>query len=556
MTQDHGIRHDDPRWAQARAAVQAGQIKQAEALCLAILEQDGESAARLHQCATLLAAGNDLLLALVLTQRACKLAPGALPPWALAGQLHARLGQWPEAETALRRALQMAPDEAALHINLANVLKQQHQFDAAQAALERALRLSPDNALAHYNMGNLLRDRHQPQQALQHFETALSAAPQHADIRYNRACVLFELDQLDAARAAFEQLLRDTPQHARAWHNLGNTWRALGQVDAARDCYQRALQVEALPVTPYALGTLDMLCGRWAEGWVGYEQRWTATGKPRPATHLPPWQGQPVPPASRLLVLPEQGLGDQMQFARFLPLLLQHFATVCVLVPPPLLRLLQQSLTQPGLQFVGQAPEASGFDFHIPLMSLGAALQIDSTTIAAHAQPYLRAATPPAQTASANMQIGLAWCGNPAQPDNRLRSIETALLQPLLHLEGMHWHSLLYQHPEPLPPGVSDATTHWRDMADAADTVLGLDLIITVCTATAHLAGALGKPVWLLSRFDADWRWQRAGADCAWYPSMRIFRQHAPRDWHGVIAEVALALEMRQALQAHAKAAR
>ena len=437
-------------------------------------------------------------------------------------------------------AIKLAPDEAALHINLANVLKALSRGDDAQASLLKALELAPDNALAHYNLGNLLRDQGQLQTALQSFDRALQLAPQHLDIRYNRACLLFDLDQLDAARHAFEALLQAHPQHARGWHNLGNTLRALGQFDAVRQCYQRALQIERLPVTPYALGTLDLLCGNWAAGWAGYELRWAATGKAPFTTALPQWRGEAVAGSARLLVVAEQGFGDQIQFARFLPLLLSRFASITVVVPQPLRRLLQDNLGQANLGFVSQVPGAAGYQYHLPFMSMAAVLEVDEALLARIAVPYL--AAPAAVPGAHGLQVGLVWQGNAAQPDNRLRSIHVAELAPLLALPDVHWHSLQFRPTDPLPAGVNDATTGWHDFADAAVAIQQLDLVITVCTVTAHLAGALGKPVWLLCRFDADWRWQTQRPDSPWYPSMRIFRQHAPRDWQGAVADVAAAL--------------
>lgn len=244
--------------------------------------------------------------------------------------------------------------------------------------------------------------------------------------------------------------------------------------------------------------------------------------------------GDAVPAGAHLLVIGEQGFGDMLQFARFLPQLRAFFDEVTVLVPSALCRLLQQSFGT-AIKVVSELHSHDDFSHHIPLMSLAGVLNITENTLCGDA--YLCADRHDVAAwharLPAGLKVGLAWQGNPQQTDNRWRSIPTPQLAPLLAQPGVLWCSL--QLGVAAPNGLRDDSADWRDFADTAAYLKNMDLVISCCTATIHLAGALGIPSLLLSRIDADWRWQGQRPDSPWYASLEIVRQTQFNDWSSAI---------------------
>jgi len=479
-----------------------------------------------------------------------RLAPKEVAAWAQLGFVCVRLGDLGAAEKALANAIRLDPKSAPLHINYANVQKQLGKPDLARRELETALKLSPRNVLALYNFGNLWRDVPDFDKAADCYRRALAIEPQHVDSLYNLGCLLRDRDEVEQAQAMFEAAVRINPKRFDAWHNLANAKRAQGDWKGARAGYQAALAGGEWALPRYALGTLDLLEKNWSQGWLGYEARWEANKIPRLQSQLVRWQGEDVGPESRLLVYTEQGYGDIIQFARFFPLLAQRFAHVGVHCPSLLARLFQQNFIGGITVFDAlQDKHAASYTHYVHIMSLGNVLQVDESLLNAIAAPYLRASAPCRFPQDGSVfKIGFTWMGNPVQIDNAHRSIPLAALASLFDAEGTKWYSLQKGAGAALAPWselVSDESDVWQDFADSANFIAGLDLVITVCTAQAHLAGALGKPVWLLSRFDADWRWQLNRQDSPWYPATRIFRQSRRGDWRDVIERIGDALKAR-----------
>ncbi|UXY14607.1 tetratricopeptide repeat protein [Chitiniphilus purpureus] len=482
-----------------------------------------------------------------LLEPALRESPGQAHGWAALGQACARLGDPVAARAALARAVALDPRSPALRLNLANVLRTLGETAAARAELERALQLAPDYAPAHYNLANLLRDNNAPEAAKAHYLAALDAAPDHLESRYNLGCLLRQHGEMTEALATFEAVLARAPGHADAWHNLGGCRRALGDWEGARAAYRQALALSDTPLPRYALGTLDLLHGRWREGWIGYEARWAACGVTPPTVPLPRWHGEAVAATARLLVFSEQGYGDLLQFARFVPQLQARFATVTLACPPAMARLMAASLD--GVTVCDHLPDPATFTHCVPIMSLAATLQVDEAMLRTFPVPYLRTPEGGAPAVrGTGLNIGLCWTGNPGQADNIQRTVPLGLLRNLAHLPGITWHNLQQGKAEQARAAgftLHDASAHWRDFADTAAYLDGLDLVISACTSIAHLAGALGRPVWLVSRFDADWRWLLAREDSPWYPSLRLFRQPRPGDWPAAVAALEGALRQR-----------
>ncbi|CAH2603636.1 Tetratricopeptide repeat protein [Rhodovastum atsumiense] len=438
----------------------------------------------------------------------------------------AGLGRREEAAASYRRALALRPDFPGALTNLGAVLVAQGRLEEGIDCHGRALALRPDFPEALGNLGSALKEQGRLDEAVASFCRALTLRPDDPDMLSNLGTALLRLRRLREAESCFRAAIGLRPEHVYAHFHLALALLALGEL---------------------------------AEGWGEYEWRWRtplqAEAGKRHHGARPQWTGESA--AGRtLLVWAEQGLGDTLQFCRYVPLAAARGARVVVTAPKPLLRLLR---SVDGVEAVLAQDEAlPPFDLHCPMLSLPRALGTTLATIPAPAS-YLRA--DPERVAAWRRRlaamargpgIGLVWAGNPRSHIPELsavdarRSLSPELLAPVLAVPG--WHFLSLQKTGPAAPAALPLTNLMAEMEDFADTaalVATLDLVISVDTAVAHLAGALGRPVWLLDRFDACWRWLDGRRDSPWYPGLRIYRQPRPGDWESVIAEVAAALACR-----------
>ncbi len=346
-----------------------------------------------------------------------------------------------------------------------------------------------------------------------------------ADDLRERAAQALRAGRPDEALSLLAAATQAAPESSLAHHDLGGVLKLLGRLAEAEASLRRAHALAPDdPRTRHALGIVLLSQGRYGEGWPLYDARHAIPqlGLIKPALPFPEWRGEDVA-GKRVLIFPEQGLGDQIQYARFAPWLAAKGADVTLLCHPALARLFAQSL---GVRVIAAA---GGVDFPDPdywVMSGSVAGRTGLGPDDLPNAPYLRAAPGPHAAAG---RIGVVTRGNPAHTNDAHRSLPAAQAAELTALPGA-----VSLHPE---------DTGAADMADTAALVTGLDLVITVDTAVAHLAGALGKPVWiLLPRVMTDWRWMEARTDSPWYPSARLFRQPAAGDWASVLGDVRAAL--------------
>jgi Flp pilus assembly protein TadD len=469
---------------------------------------------------------------------------------------HHQAGRLPDATTFYRRALALHPPYAEAQQNLGSALADLGQPDAAIACFQKALSLRPDYPMAHLNLGNSLWAKGQAEEAIAAYDRAIALRPDFAEAHCFRAIILGDQGKVEEAMAACRRALALMPGLPDAHNTLGNLLRLTGRLAEATGCYRRALSLMPdYPDAHFNLGTALLTMGEFAAGWPEYEWRWktpqmiaTARRFPRPQ-----WRGEAAA-GQRLLIHAEQGSGDTLQFCRYAPLAAARGLKVIVEAPAPLVRLLRGL---DGIEAVVTAGETlPDFDLHCPMLSLPLALGTTLATVPA-ATPYLHADAAAAAAWHARLaewptegpRVGLVWAGNPSldQPAraamDRRRSIPPERLAPLFALPGLRFFSL-QKGGSPLPPGapVTDLMAEMADFADTAALVANLDLVIAVDTSVAHLAGALGRPVWLLDRADPDWRWMLGRGDSPWYPSLRIFRQPSAGDWETVMTDVAKAL--------------
>jgi tetratricopeptide (TPR) repeat protein len=462
----------------------------------------------------------------------------------LLGLVASRLGHADVALHHLDRALKGRPQDAALHGAIGAVYRAQRRPQQARASLETAVRLDPDAAGTRNDLGIVLAEQGLLAEALPHFEAAVARDPKLAQAHCNLARVLGGLERIDDAIASYREALRLDPGYVNARNNIGIELTRLARYDEALAELDEALRLDPENAPAHSNRAVLLLrLGRFAEGFAEYEWRWRTHPPRSPPRDFaqPPWNGEDLR-AATLMLHAEQGFGDTLQFCRYVPLIAPRCAKVFLEVPRPLLRLLRQSLAAENLEVIARLadfPAAQALprtDYHCPLLSLPRVLGTALDDVAAAWSQRLRDLP--------GRKVGLVWAGVPQYADDAHRSLPLARLAPLGTACGVTFVSLqtgAAARQAATPPAgltIYDASANLRDFADTAALVAALDLLISVDTAAAHLAGALGKPVWLLNRFDTDWRWMTDRADSPWYPSMRIFRQPRRGDWDSVMAQV------------------
>ncbi|MEP6668113.1 MAG: tetratricopeptide repeat-containing glycosyltransferase family protein [Chthoniobacter sp.] len=478
-------------------------------------------------------------------------------------------GRLAEAEEACRRILAAQPDSLRATVLLGNTLADLGRWPEAVAVLERARQIDPHRPEVHFNLGNTHARAGDLGQAVASYRQALSLNPSHGKTHTNLGNVLMEQGYLDEAASHFRPALALQPDAPEMHYNLGVALSRSGQWDKAIACFRRAIDLKPDYADPHwALAPVLLRLGRHEEGWRVHARHDHCPEPAAPPREFaaPLWDGSRAD-GETILIHEEQGHGDAIQFLRYVPLVREraHAARVIVECPPLLSRLVRQSGGF-GAEIVDRqdttapaSPSLPPFDRHLPFLHLPFA--IEQWEPLAMAQPYLqataesRAAWRAKLGARSHFRVGLAWAGNPQHRNDRQRSMPPEKLLPLLRLPGATFQTLQVKPPDGQPPalidaGLIDLTADITDFADTAALITELDLVITVDTAVAHLAGALGRPVWTLLPFVPDWRWGLEREDTPWYPTMRLFRQPAPGDWESVIHRVAQELSTLMAPRA------
>ena len=454
-------------------------------------------------------------------------------------------GHIAEAQNAFSHACHLDPSLAQAWFNLAEIAQAEGELETALTCYQRALQLRPDMEEACNNLGNAYRKLGQYDQAVSCYRTILAHHPQKAEVHYNLGSTLRLQEDLEPALSHLLRAVQLKPDYADAWNNLALTCKNIGDLDRALTCFNQALAIHPdMAVARWNRAFVYLLQENFAAGWADFEWRFRMPQRKSIYPFQlegPRWQGQPVPSAT-ILVHDEQGLGDTLQFVRYLPLVKARCRHVVLETRAELISLLHSAA---GVDQIvprsGDGRPAALYDYHIPLMSLPGLFHTKAATIPART-PYLYAN--PQKTAHwlrqlpvARPKIGLVWSGRPQHTNDHNRSCRLIDLFPLLSLEGIQFIGLqkgpgavqIRELPEKFAfLNLGDAL---RDFEDTAAVLAHLDMLITVDTAAAHLAGAMGKPVWVLIPFIPDWRWSMQRCDSPWYPSMRLFRQSAPRDW-------------------------
>jgi Tfp pilus assembly protein PilF len=460
----------------------------------------------------------------------------------------------------IRKAIATNQKAASYHSNLGNALQAQGKLDEAAEEYKRALALKPDLAEVHANLGNIFQAQGELDESVACYERALVLKPNHAETYNNLGNSRQAQGKLDDAMECYERALALKPDYASAHYNLGSTLRLLGHADEALVRFRKALALQPKHAQAgFAEALVQLLQGEFAEGWHHFERRWKSVDHNTPLRTYPQprWNGEALGSGS-LLIWGEQGVGDEIMFAGLLPDLIRtdhHCILDCDARLKPLF-----ARSFPEIDVVsGNTPELE-FAAHLPSGSLPGLLRTTNAAFTSTTSPYLLA--DPAQReqfrgkyADGNRVVGVAWnTRNPRTGKTGLsRSVSLSHLAPLFTLPGIRWISLQYGDLDALeaqavsagaPILIDRSVDQLSDIDRFAAQVAAMDLVITIDNSTAHLAGALGVPVWVLLPFAPDWRWMETREDSPWYPTMRLFRQPKPGDWQSLVQRVCDALQV------------
>ena len=458
----------------------------------------------------------------------------------------AALGRVEDAVAHYQRVLALAPANNAARIALGVCQQRLDDFPAAVATYRAALDLDPDADDAWSNLGLALAALGQMTPAVEALKKAAALNPGDAATRCNLSTVLQKDDRVAEAIVCFEKIIAGNPQYADAWGNLCNARQEQRRLDDALAAHDRAVSLAPDNAEIHWNRAMTLLLsGNFGAGFAEYEWRIRTTGHAPPGHPSPRWQGGDLA-GGHILLLAEQGFGDAIQFVRYAPILQRGGARVSIQCAAKLAPLFETLDGAPAIVPFGE--NAPPVDCHAPLMSLPYLLGTRLDNVPAEI-PYLRAPrdaiAPPA--GDGRVRVGLCWAGSPAHPDDPRRSCPAAILAPLLARRDIAWVSLQYGPQAGAFADTGHRLEDWSDRLDGfastAAAMGALDLVITVDTATAHLAAALGRPTWLMLKYSPDWRWMLDRTDSPWYPTMTLFRQATPGDWAGVVARLQAALE-------------
>ncbi|MGE3622677.1 MAG: tetratricopeptide repeat protein [Bdellovibrionales bacterium] len=458
-----------------------------------------------------------------------------------------QLDRHAEALASFDRAIGIGGNIPDIHFNRGLSLQALHRINEALAAYDKALALRPGYPAALNNRGNVLREMERYDDALASFDRAIGLQPDYAEAWNNRGNALRRMRRNEDAIASYDKATELKPDFARAWYHRGIALQELRRHDEALESYDRAIAIQPdFADAQWSKGFVKLLTGDFAGGWPLYEWRWKMSDflAPRRAFRQPQWTGMQDINGKTVLLHAEQGFGDTIHFCRYARRIFLLGAKI-VLEVQPALKSLMQSLEGPA-QVIAHGEALPDFDYHCPLLSLPLACGTRPDNIPA-AIPYLRAPDERREFWTQKLgpkrkrRVGLVWSGNPKQKNDFNRSMSLFDIMPFASCDVE-----LYSLQKDL--GIADrimlagtpkiGIPELGDFADTAALMEHMDIVITVCTSAAHLAGALGRPVWILLSHTACWRWMLDRSDSPWYPTARLFRQTVPGEWGDVVEAV------------------
>lgn len=474
--------------------------------------------------------------------------PRHAPALHLLGVTAHQLGQTPAALDLVRQAIAAAPGMALYHSNLCEMSRLAGRVDEAIAAGQRAIALDPRSAQAFGNLGIAFYDKGNYAAAIDCGRRAVELGPGVAQTHSNLGNAYRAVHRLEESIAAHERALALQPDFVDAWANMGSALHLIGRLDDAVAAFRRALALDPQHGNAHhGLSIITLLRGDLATGWQEYEWRWRSTEVPPRRLAGSEWQGEPLE-GRRLMIHAEQGFGDVLHFCRYLPHFRERIGRAILLVPRPLHALLAETYPWLDVIYPGERPAPPVYQHYCALMSLprlhGTVLETIPNEV-----PYLEIPSAArtrwaARLADARaLRVGIVWAGNPKHVNDLNRSLPIDALAPILAVPGVRFYSLQVGGRERdlgrvARGAITDLAPDLTDFVETAAAIASLDLVIAVDTSVGHLAGALGKPVWLLLPWLPDWRWLLDRTDSPWYPTMRLYRQPVRHDWATVLQQV------------------
>jgi len=548
---------------EAAGLYRQGRLAEAEKICSRVLRAQPNWFDALHLLGVLKLQGGKAGAACTHLEQALKLNPASAQVMSNLGMALAALNRDQEALAILDKAVAIMPASVEAITNRGNVLMKLGRPADALAAFDAALLLAPGFPGALANRGNALAALGRCEEALAQYDAVLAVVPAHAETHLNRGSALNALSRAAEAVAAFDRALALRPDYVKAHIGRGAARQALNQQREALEDFERAIALDKSNADAHHNAALARLTlGDYRHGFEQYEWRWQRSGMPARRRNFgkPLWLGEYPLARKRILITAEQGLGDCIQFARYVPLLARAGATVVLEVPPPLCSLFARLAG--AATVVARGDALPDFDVYCPAGSLPRALRTELSSIPADV-PYLH----PSEAHIAKWRerierlpqprIAVAWAGSADHVNDRNRSLQLRQMAPLFALNAgivSIQRDLRAADAEELMrhPALTHVGDALADFDDTAAVVTLADLVITVDTSVAHLAGALGRPTWVLVPFWPDWRWMLERTDTPWYPIMRLCRQPKAGDWESVIAQVATMVRTGATAGSHA----
>ena len=476
------------------------------------------------------------------------------------GVLHTEEQDFEGAITYFEKALAQDFENPTIYFSYGNALKGAGKSEQALEKYRVAQKLNTQYSQAYANAGVVLHELGSLPEALVQYEKALELNPAYAEVYSNRGALFKETGRLEEALQSYQRAIDLKPDYADAYYNRANLLESLQKLDLAIESFNKAIELHPGHVSAQWNRSLALLlAGDLTNGWKHFEWRWRTAGFRAHVRQFtqPLWLGQELLVGKTILLYGEQGLGDTLQFSRYVSLVAAMGAKVLLEVERPLMEVMR---TIDGVShLIERGAPLPDFDYQCPLMSLPLAFETSLNTIPSR-DAYLRSDPSKAAHwekklgAREKLRVGVVWSGGfrPEQPElwavNGRRNIELKQLAAL-KMDGVHFYSLqkgagpeaelaLLKQDGWDGPDLIDYAADLHDFSDTAALIENLDLVISVDTSTAHLAAALGKPVWLMNRFDTCWRWLLHREDSPWYPSLKIYRQKTSGDWSGVIEQI------------------
>jgi tetratricopeptide (TPR) repeat protein len=489
-------------------------------------------------------------------QRALTINPNLAEPYFELAEAQVNLANYVEADKNFRAFLQLHPDSGKGNLALAKLLKRSGHPNEAEAYFRKALEHSTDNQEAHLELGETLQQQGSHEEALSHLLKAHELQPGSSRVCNALGAYYRDAQDFDKALSSFQQAFELSPTDKAIYlFYVASVYEMQGYKEKALQHYEQALELDPNFIDARLRRAPCLLSlGRLQEGFAEYEYRLQHTAWRQcnyVNNNIPLWRGEALN-GKRILVVAEQGHGDNIQFSRYLPLLAEQECTVDLYCKPELESLLGTITGVVNVITKDEKISPRNYDYCAYIMSLAHHFQTDLETIP-QVTPYLSAPTNKIEywkkrLDTNQLKVGLVWAGNPSHQRNAFRSMPLNEFSPLANIPYIQFISLQKGIAAQEAKSSSDFTnllnldSELNDFSDTAAAITNLDLVITVDTATAHLAGALGKPVWTLVYFPAEWRWLESRNDSPWYPSMRLYRQQQTGKWDSLIQEIAQAL--------------